>query len=204
MVRWPGIWSLQEGIYLCKGSVLSKVADQNTPIPSGSGNFTSFANDLGISGENVVFFGSGAAGGMYLYNGTTLSKVVDQNTPIPSGSGNFTGFYVPFIDSATVVFTGFGASGQQGIYLYNGTTLSKVVDLNASIPEGSGYFTGFAAMGVSGDNIAFWGYGVGQYGYYLASLQNPAVAVPSISEWGKIILISLLGLSALYNNRRTI
>ncbi len=193
----------QDGLYFYNGTTLSKIVDPNTSIPGGSGSFNGFFNHA-ISGTNVVFLGSGVGGqnGIYLFNGTALSKVVDLNTPIPGGSGNFTGFFDNAISGTNVVFLGSGVGGQRGIYLFNGTTLSKVVDLNTPIPGGSGNFTGLSTAGVSDDNIAFVGSGVNQYGYYLASLQNPAVAVPTISEWGMIMFMLLAGLGTVYYLRR--
>jgi hypothetical protein len=162
----------QEGIYLFNGSVLSKVADLNTPVPGGAGNFI-FVNVPVIDDNNVAFLGHGTSGqvGFYVYNGTTLTKAADLNTPIPGGSGNFTGFYHPDIriSSGNVVFRAEGGSGAQfGIYLFNGTTLTKVADLNTPIPDGSGNFTNFTEDPViSGSNVAFIGEGSSGQGIYL-------------------------------------
>ena len=47
---------------------LSKVADLNTPIPGGTGNFTTFQG-LDLSGTNAVFQGEGSSGqkGIYFF-----------------------------------------------------------------------------------------------------------------------------------------
>ena len=50
---WGGGGELTEGIYAELGSSLHKVADQNTPIPGGSGNFQQFS---GSSGSCVLRF----------------------------------------------------------------------------------------------------------------------------------------------------
>ena len=164
------------GIYLFNGSTLNKVADTNTPIPGGSGNFTSFSAPA-ISGSIVVFRGSEYGGpiGIYLFNGTTLSKVADtSNTPIPGGSGNFTSFSAPAISDGNVAFWGAG-TGESGIYLFNGTTLSKVADTNTPIPSGSGNFTGFFDPVIDDGKIVFGAAGAGQYGFYLATSQTHPV-----------------------------
>ncbi len=149
--------------------LLSKVADLNTQIPDGSGNFTYFFGNPVISGSNVAFHSRGEGGqeGIYLYSGANLSKVADLNTQIPGGSEDFLFFYstVPATSGKKVVFQA-GAS-QQGIYLHNGMTLSKVADLNTSIPEGLGTFSGFTGPVINGNNIAFLGHGIGQEGIYL-------------------------------------
>jgi hypothetical protein len=49
----------QQGIYAALFGSLTKVADQNTAIPGGTGNFVSFPPSPVISGQNVVFVGNG-------------------------------------------------------------------------------------------------------------------------------------------------
>ena len=96
--------------------VLKKMADLNTPIPNGSGNFSGLWRPL-INGGNVVFTGLGTGPkGIYLFNGADLIKVTDLNTSIPNGSGTFTEIYDPMISDDTIAFQAEGV-GQKGIYL---------------------------------------------------------------------------------------
>ncbi len=154
----------QLGVYLFNGSSLKKVADYNTPVPEGSGNFNSFSSPA-ISGDNIVFQGGSDTGlGIYLFNSATLLKVVDYNTPIPGGSGNFS--YLSdhqVISGGNVAFRAGNVNTSgifSGIYLFNGTTLSKVADYNTPIPGGSGNFSSFSNPVISGNNVAFWGNGI--------------------------------------------
>ncbi len=163
----------QQGIYLFDGSTLSKVADTNTPIPGGTGNFSSFSV-FSISGGNIAFFGSGSGeGGIYLFNGATLTKVADGNTPIPpGGAGNFDGFLSDVgsvaISGSNVVFDGFGSSfGQEGIYLFEGVTLRKAADTNTAFPGGTGNFHSFGSVAISASNVAFRGGSGFQQGVYV-------------------------------------
>ena len=105
--------------------ILSKVADLNTPIPSGSGNFDSFYNPV-ISGSNIAFEGYGLSNqeGIYLFDGFALTKVADRNTPIPGGIGNFTNVFYPVISGSNVAFWAQGG----GIYLFKNNTLIKLAD----------------------------------------------------------------------------
>ena len=65
------------------------IADKNTAIPGGSGNFTSFYHPS-LDGGNVAFQGTGSGqSGIYTDIGG-LGVVADLNTAIPGGSGNFT------------------------------------------------------------------------------------------------------------------
>ena len=94
---------LPNGIYLFNGIVLAKVADRNTPVPEGTGNFFAFGYPV-ISGNNVAFTNDEGTG-IYLFNGTALAKVADRNTPVPEGTGNFFAFGYPVISGNNVAFT---------------------------------------------------------------------------------------------------
>ena len=190
----------QKGIYLQLSGAPIKLVDLNSPIPSGTGNFTAFGigaipGDPCVNGDNVAFFGSGSSGQQGIYRATSggaLSKVADLSTAIPAGTGNFIGFTVsgiptdPCINGDTVAFFGAGSSGQQGIYRATSVgAAAKVADLSTAIPGGSGNFTGFTINGiptdpcVSGDTVAFFGAGSsGQQGVYRAtSLGTPTKVV---------------------------
>src|SRR5215471_9026122 len=63
------------------------VADTNTAIPSGTGNFTGVSAPA-VSGGQVAFKGTGASQqGMYEWISGNLSVVSDLNTAIPNGTG---------------------------------------------------------------------------------------------------------------------
>jgi len=197
----------QRGVYLFSNGGLSKVADFNTSVPGGVGTFVSIDSSE-ISGDNVAVRGmdqSGIQRGIYLFNGTTLSKVADRNTPVPGGSGNFRDISYPKISGDLIVFHAVDSLiVNNGVYLFNGNILTKVADYNTPIPAGSGNFTAALNPEISGGNIAFVGGGVsGQLGIYLASLQSPqAISVPTVTQWGMIVMGILLGLSAIYRIRK--
>jgi hypothetical protein len=105
----------------------STIVDMTTAIPDGSGNFTGFTPPDPIvplgpaisEAGNVAFAGHGADGqvGIYLRPEGPPSKVADLSTAIPSGTGMFTAFAAsPNISGTEVVFVGYGAGGQQGVY----------------------------------------------------------------------------------------
>lgn len=163
----------QQGIYLFEGGVLVRVADSNTPIPNGSGNFV-FIFLPALSGGNVAFFGQTGFGpeghqeGIYLFQGGVLSRVADLNTPIPGGSGqHFTNFLPPFagvispahVSGTNVAFRGFGLFGptfQPGNYL--------------AIPS--------------------------------ATPPGPTSPIPTLSEWGIGIMVALMVAVSLWTMRR--
>lgn len=172
-VAFLGLGSDQAGIYIDSGG-LDVVADRNTPIPGGTGNFGSFS-DPAIDGVNVVFKGTNIGFeqiGIYV-DIDGLDVVADRNTPIPGGSGNFYNFLQePAINNGNVAFTGISATGERGIYLRTASgNLDMVIDQNTPIPGGTGNFTSIYDARLDGGNIAFVGTGSdGQTGVYLIRL----------------------------------
>ncbi len=73
---------VEEGIYLQDGGSLALIADLNTPIPDGAGNFSRFMFTApAIDSGNVAFigYGSNSQAGIYTTLGGSLSKVIDIN-----------------------------------------------------------------------------------------------------------------------------
>jgi hypothetical protein len=103
------------GLYWNLGGPLAAVVDRSTPVPGGTGNFTSFGapalsnNMVGFRGSN----GNGVQSGIYTRTGTgPVTAAVDLNTPIPGGTGNFTGFNTPpAVSDGNVAFFGGTGSG---------------------------------------------------------------------------------------------
>ena len=138
----------QSGIYGYRNGELFVIADTNTPIPMGKGNFTSFdveGEPVSLDGGILVFSGVGISGqfGLYKYNTASdeLTVVADRNTPIPNGIGNFTFFnqYDP-LGSGDLVFSAEGqevdGTFQTGIYKYTTATgtITKIADIFTAIP----------------------------------------------------------------------
>jgi hypothetical protein len=107
-----------------------KVADLQTLIPAGVGNFTSFAavacNDAGTT----LFNGSGANGqsGLFTFAGSVLETIVTAGDSLPIGAGETFALIngVPpnpcRISNGNVAFIATGANAFQGVYLSIGTT----------------------------------------------------------------------------------
>jgi len=188
------------GVYTASaGGGVTKVADVDTAVPSGSGDFIDFGN-VAIVGAAVAFRGFGQGqDGVYLSNGGAPTAVASDSTVIPGGSGSFLGFLGrPAVSGANVAFTAFGAAGQRGTYLSTGGSLSAVADTSTAIPGGTGSFEDFlASPSVDGNAVGFVGYGPGaQSGVYrsgaggLVAIADTATAVPG----GSGALESFLGL----------
>ena len=146
----------------------TKVVDTATPIPGGTGTFTSLG-PFSLDQGNVALRGVGAQQeGIYLYDGGTLTNLVDTGAAIPDGVGNFTGFSPVSLDGMDVAFAG-GGDNQGGIYTVIGGVISKIVDLNTPIPDGTGTFAHLDQPTLDVGAVAFVGSGpLNQFGIYLA------------------------------------
>ena len=125
-----------------KGSVFAftKIADTNTAIPGGGGNFTQWGA-FSLNGCKMAFGASGLnREGVYLYDNGSLATIVDTSSLIPEGTGNFMHFGHVSYDNGNLAMKG-GGENQSGIYLHTEGSLQRFVDLNTPIPEGMGNFT---------------------------------------------------------------
>ncbi len=153
----PGIYSVPVG-----GGAVVKIADQ------GDG-FSAFLKPVTASAGHVAFtaYDSEVDAGVYraAVNGTGLTTVIDGNTPIPIPNLIGTFFsstlddFTPSISGDTVVAYGAG-SGIRGIFRKKGAgPLEPVVTSLMRPPGAQDTFSNFSGVSVSGDNVAFLGYG---------------------------------------------
>ena len=115
----------QQGVYRSSRrirpsrQIRSRVADLNTAIPGGTGNFTGFAGAPDISGEAVAFLGTGAGGqqGVYSDKPGRIRAGSPTSYADPERHGNFTGIHPadPSISLNDSSSSGDGSGGQQGV-----------------------------------------------------------------------------------------
>ncbi len=171
------------------------VADTDTAIPGGTGNFT-FFTDTSIDGGEVAF--SGASGdlsqqGVYTDVGGSLRVVADLNTAIPGGTGNFDIFTNPSIDGGDVAFSGFGfGSGSDfegGLYVEVGGMLFEVIAAGDTLDGKTVEVIGSGEESLSGDQVAFFaGFTDGTEGIFIATIPEPSTAA--------LMALGLVGLAA--------
>src|SRR5690242_1169519 len=82
-------------------------------------------------------------------------KVVDTSTLIPGGVGNFTSFESFAYDGQNVAFVGYDNAGPVGLYLWNGSSLSVVVDKNTILPGGGGSPWYVKQVSIENGKVAF-------------------------------------------------
>jgi hypothetical protein len=144
----------KRGIYLSTGSSLTKIVDENTPMPGGAGPFTAFVPSR-LHGDTLIFQGEGSGGGIFQSNAGGLTKLFDQNAPIPDGIGNFLNIGSVASDGSHVAFRGIGPAGQDGIYTNIGGAFTKLIDLNDTIDGRSVQYFTIGPESLSGNSIAF-------------------------------------------------
>ncbi len=141
----------------------TKIADTNTAIPGGAGNFSAFEGPS-LDAGNVAFLGLSPAGKVGIYTDINgLRVVANMKTAIPGGSGNFTDFGLsPSVDSGHVAFLGLGKNQQEGIYT-DIDGLQVVADRKTTIPRTAGHFVLFTNPLLDGGTVAFRGRGRGDH-----------------------------------------
>ena len=142
---------------------LGVVADLNTPVPRGIGNFTGFSDEgMNIEGEMIVFVGlsSGQQGSIYASNGNSLTALVDTHTLVPGTTRFFTvaGNAGIGLSNGNISFLG---DFNVDVFTTVGGALARVVD-NGDVLDGQ-VSSEFGSYGhsLSGNMI---GFNVGSFG----------------------------------------
>lgn len=158
----------QDGIYAQINGVLEVIADTSTPIPGGTGTFStglSFGFSVpSIDGEDVAFGGDDSTvsqRGVYARIGGVLQVIADKTSRPPGAAFPFSTLGGASLDNGMLSFWAFvpAAPILEGIYLGGPTGFSKIVDENTFIPGGGGRFVGFVSLAQHGrGNVAFFGY----------------------------------------------
>ena len=172
-----------EGIFAYDGQVF-RVADLNTAVPQGTGNFTSLGGfQPAVSASAAVFRGLGGSSQSGIYAGNPLVKVADRSNIVPGTGQTFTSLRDPSADGNQIVFIGSGPS-RSGIFTSSGASIGALVDTTMSGPGGAS-FTAFADVAVANGNIGFSANEGSEFGIYkrigssISTVANQSTAVPS-------------------------
>ncbi len=114
--------TLRDGIYTTVGGSLRVVADHNTPVPGGTGNFVGFASNAGLSiaGNRIAFLGYGEGGsrGIYIWDAGVIQKLIDSGDSIDERNVLLLDFNSEgFSGSAIVFVANFAGDFLQGVYV---------------------------------------------------------------------------------------
>jgi hypothetical protein len=158
-----------QGIYSQVGDTFSLIADTNTSVPGGEGNFLYFCRPAFESGS-VAFGGYhlNSLGqyrlGVYTNKGGFLRTVADFSTPIPGEGGHFewVDYCSVSADGDQIAFVGQGrnANGafRRGIYAEANGSQVVLVDNMTPIPGGTENFLYFNSPALNNGNVAFRSY----------------------------------------------
>ncbi len=146
---------------------ITLIADTNTPVPFGSGNFYGWgATNIAVDSAGRVAFTSAldeggvstaAKEGVYLYDAGTLSRIADLNMAAPGqGGANYSRFAYLDIDQGQVVF---GAqvvgSSAQDLFRYSAGATSLYFSAASPGPAGTIMTTGGQSPAMSGGTTVF-------------------------------------------------
>ena len=167
-VGFMGSGSSNYGLYRWSSGATSKVADNATPVPSGTGNFRFFGLPS-LSAGKLAFQGLGQGqSGLYSYSSGALTTVVNQNTPRPEG-GNFTALGDAAVWNGSLSFVGLYGDARTAYSVAGGNALVPIASTATPIPNGKGTFLGIANPVSDGTNSFFIGTAIGQFGIYKKS-----------------------------------
>lgn len=120
----------------------------------------------------------GAARGAIVFE-----KIADTSTAIPGGSGNFNLLDDAVSSGRNVAFYGQGTVAQQGLYMWKGGALSRIVDRTTPLPGGAGKFNNMGALSIDGSTVAFYNSGNVSSGQFLIGIyKNIGAGVVKVSE----------------------
>ncbi len=152
------------GIYKWSAGTFTRIADNTTNIPNGTGQFINFGQPS-ISAGKIVFDGVGnSQEGIYSASNGTLTTLINKTVPRPEG-GNFSSLGDPSLVNTSVSFIG-TAGTISGAYSLSGNTVTPVVNTTTAIPGGSGNFNFLSNAVSDGTSTWFVGRGLAQFGIY--------------------------------------
>lgn len=183
----------ERGVYRDDHGTLSVVADLDTPIPGGTGNFTDFDRNFffagNVRGGRIAFVGAGTDQlGIYLHDGAALSVIVDRNTLVPDSTATLFAFGTQGFgfDNGAVSFLGDASGAPQAIYTTLGGVLritvpTTVLPGTPGNPPGQSFAYGTYGWSLNGNMLAFH---VGNHGgtfeqavYVAVASNDPPTAV---------------------------
>jgi len=153
------------GIFEDRNGLFTPIVLQGFAKPGG-GHFADFDVAPAISGNTVAFLADGS--GFKFRNGLTSIVALAMHTHAPpvAAAGLFSGLADVTIDGGRIGFRGDTDSGQQGIYVAEGPTISVVVQKGAVRPRTLDFFSDFGNVSLSQGNLAFYGAAGASQGIY--------------------------------------
>jgi hypothetical protein len=163
-----------------------RVADLNTPLPGGVGNFTSFVPGASVDGGFVLFNAFGAPGqsGIYLFTRGDISTVFSAPGQLPVDAGHTSATIKRTPPSDLRLANGNAAfiasdGAFEGVYLSAGTTgqFANVANTSTTlVPGTASLFQSFGTLSYDGTMVAFGSPAVGSA---VAGVQGVYKVIPA-------------------------
>jgi hypothetical protein len=143
------------GIYRTVNGAIELVADQDTAIPGGSGNFQLFGRSQ-IQGDTVAFTGGVSSGSMlFTSDSNGLTRLLAEPVVIGGTSQTLTFFRSISLVGDDLAISADGAAGGRGLFSLIDGTLDLIADNTTSVTGGSGEFFAFTNVDFNGSDVAF-------------------------------------------------
>ncbi|MEL7237915.1 MAG: choice-of-anchor tandem repeat NxxGxxAF-containing protein, partial [Planctomycetota bacterium] len=149
------------------------VADTTTVAPDGNGFFAEFGSPILNDAGQVAFEGclTGTAGGdsdtsgIFLGDGSALTQVVRTGQAAPDANGSFSSVDFPALNdagqaafTASLTGTAGGGSGDSGVFLGDGSTLTRIARAGQVAADANGSFSYFTSPALNdAGHVAFLG-----------------------------------------------
>lgn len=146
------------GLYLFSNGSLSRVVDTTQERPGNPGvTYGEFNEAASLANGWSAFVTEGnPEDGIYRVSGGSHFLVADESTLVPSGGGaTFSDLSPPSTSAGEVAFFG-DFDGGEGLYLFDGTSLVRIVDTSMQAPGSTETYWQFLAWpSLDGGQIAF-------------------------------------------------
>ena len=147
------------GIYMHVSGTNAMIADNNTAVPGGGGNFKGF--DPGaycIENGRVAFVGyfGTTNEGLFVWNNGVLTRVAATGETIPGSSRTYTIFGQPDFDSGDIVAFVGSTNNYRGAYRFSGGNAVKLFDRTDLYPGTSSNLFFSSQLSAENGKVAFW------------------------------------------------
>lgn len=136
------------------GGIITEVANRNTPIPDKPGQGFEWFMDIATGGDSIFFVGtdSNFDWGVYELTNDTFTRITDNQLEM-NPNVQFDDLHA---ENGNVVFQVTQGGGQYEIRLFDGSTMTTLVDNNTLIPGTNTPFNIIEQINYSDGHIAFW------------------------------------------------
>jgi hypothetical protein len=137
-----------------RDGVLTTLVAANDPLPDGTTirSVSGFTADT--NGTVVLYAQASDAFGLFEASDAGIRRITRVGSPTPAGGTTFTGFGSLALRGGRLVFAGTDSQNKQGVYLWDGQTISTLLAPDAELPGVLGKLNQVLTLGFDGSVIA--------------------------------------------------